>query len=339
MKDLHSAGASPHTSPVNAAVLTEQQVIEHLKYCRDLTRVFAYRVFPGFWRHWCRSVGEHAEAAASNHEQLALLEVQRLLLAVQQAAEHEFAQHLGNNYVKFKNKALNTRTGEERFSGDILSLVEHADLEETIAITSITHRADAFYGEVLWALQQRLALLNDGEKIDERSNPASPVQFCEALRRVLGSMDVDVKTKIIGYKTFEEEVIRALDGLYEALNQYLISQQLMPNLRFVAHRAEDGQVEQADSGESPQRRASDRLLNGELSPGDVQYQASLLNAIRLLQVHADHPGPDSPEAAPAVLVRRALSSENSRLSVVASPTAATTQVYEKTQLIQVLQGL
>src|SRR5690606_35041364 len=127
---------------------------------------------------------------------------------------------------KFKNKMLNTLTGEERFRGDILSLVEHSDLEETIAITSIAHRADALYAEPLWALHQRLALLNDGEKIDERSNPASPVQFSEALRKVLASLAVDVKTRIIGYKIFDEEIIGKLDSLYDEMNHYLIAQQL-----------------------------------------------------------------------------------------------------------------
>src|SRR5690606_27484502 len=133
-----------------------------------------------------------AQQAKSNKDQVALYEIQNLLSAVQQAAEQEFCQHLANGYVQFKNKSLNTLTGEERFSGDILSLVEHSDLEETIAITSITHRADNFFAENLWAVQQRLALLNNGEKIDERTNPSSPVQFCEALRKVLTNLDVDV---------------------------------------------------------------------------------------------------------------------------------------------------
>ena len=117
----------------NLAPMSEQIVIQHLKHCRDLTRGFAYRVFPNFWRHWCKSLLEIAEQAKSNKEQLALFEVQNLIAAVQQPAEQEFCQHLGNGFVKFKNKTLNTLTGEERFTGDMLSLVEHSDLEETIA--------------------------------------------------------------------------------------------------------------------------------------------------------------------------------------------------------------
>ena len=353
------------SSPYSAVAMSDQLVIQYLKHCRDLTRGFAYRVFPNFWRQWCKQVLEIAQQAKSNKEQIALFETQSLLAAVQQAAEQEFCQHLANGFVKFKNKSLNTLTGEERFSGDILSLVEHSDLEETIAITSITHRADNFFAEQLWALQQRLALLNDGEKIDERANPASPVQFCESLRKLLSNLDVDVKTKIIGYKLFDQDVIGMLDGLYAELNDYLVRQNLLPNLRFVpaaessadpkaeesvqddpSERIEDLALDQQQvEQEQHHRRASDKLLSGELNPNDIQYQNSLLSAIRLLQTHVT-------QALPAVqasgFVQQAMAPAGN--STVASSGAAPTpaaasavpanlQIYSQPQLVGVLEQM
>ena len=359
------------SSPYSTVAMSEQLVIQYLKHCRDLTRGFAYRVFPNFWRQWCKQVLEIAQQAKSNKDQVALFETQNLLSAVQQAAEQEFCQHLANGFVKFKNKSLNTLTGEERFSGDILSLVEHSDLEETIAITSITHRADNFFAEQLWALQQRLALLNDGEKIDERANPASPVQFCESLRKLLSNLDVDVKTKIIGYKLFDQDVIGMLDGLYAELNDYLIRQNLLPNLRFVPAndkpadpKAEDAvqddpsehmedaglQAEKADLEQLHHRRASDRLLSGALNPNDIQYQNSLLNAIRLLQTHVTQalpaiqaanfaPQAMAPDAAqnPAHQPAPPVSANPTPAAPTASP--ANLQVYSQTQLVGVLEQM
>ena len=363
-------GVDPKSSQYSAVTMTEQIVIQHLKQCRDLTRGFAYRVFPTFWRQWCKQVMELAEQAKSNKDQVGLYETQNLLAAVQQAAEQEFCQHLANGYVKFKNKTLNTLTGEERFSGDILSLVEHSDLEETIAITSITHRADNFFAEQLWALQQRLALLNDGDKIEERSNPASPVQFCEALRKVLSHLDVDVKTKIIGYKVFDQDVIGLLDGLYAELNDYLIRQNLLPNLRFAPNTdspgnsagktagdavaddpfetsdAVENQVEQPPSADSLenaqqfQRRASDKLLSGSLSPGDVQYQTSLLNAIRLLQTHVIQHMPALGAAQYAQATASAVDAVTAApIAAVPAANQASLQVYSPTQLVSVLDNL
>ncbi len=350
---------SQKTSTYSSVAMSEQLVIQHLKHCRDLTRGFAYRVFPNFWRQWCKQVLEIAEQAKSNKEQIALYETQNLLSAVQQAAEQEFCQHLANGFVKFKNKSLNTLTGEERFSGDILSLVEHSDLEETIAITSITHRADNFFADHLWAFQQRLALLNDGEKIDERSNPVSPVQFCEALRKLLANLEVDVKTKIIGYKLFDQDVVGLLDELYLELNDYLVRQNLLPNLRFVQNNqekvtgaakreevvaddpldtiAEPTEQQNEEEAQQHHRRASDKLLSGSLNPNDIQYQNSLLNAIRLLQAHVT-------QQLPAVQATQALHSQPAPAAGVQAATGApvmpaSLQVYSQPQLVGVLEHM
>lgn len=379
---MHNSGHNPglpgsdtnKSSPYSAVAMSEQLVIQYLKHCRDLTRGFAYRVFPNFWRQWCKQLLETAEQARSNKEQVALYETQNLLAAVQQAAEQEFCQHLANGFVKFKNKTLNTLTGEERFSGDILSLVEHSDLEETIAITSITHRADNFFAEYLWALQQRFALLNDGEKIDERANPVSPVQFCESLRKLLSNLDIDAKTKIIGYKLFDQDVIGVLDGLYGELNDYLIRQNLLPNLRFVPtndkpadHKAAEAiqddpfehadpldaqqQAEQQQEAEAQQhqRRASDKLLSGALNPNDIQYQNSLLNAIRLLQTHVTQALPaiqaatfasQPVTAAGQTALQPANNQQVHPTGVIAAPQAAgNLQIYSQTQLVGVLEQM
>ncbi|MDF3014599.1 MAG: cell division protein FtsZ [Cellvibrio sp.] len=370
---MHNSGLpgsdTNRPSPYSAVAMSEQLVIQYLKHCRDLTRGFAYRVFPNFWRQWCKQVLEIAEQAKSNKEQIALYETQNLLAAVQQAAEQEFCQHLANGFVKFKNKSLNTLTGEERFSGDILSLVEHSDLEETIAITSITHRADNFFAEHLWAFQQRLALLNDGEKIDERANPASPVQFCESLRKLLGNLDIDVKTKIIGYKLFDQDVIGMLDGLYNELNDYLTRQNILPNLRFVPandkpadQKAEEAvqddpferndlptdEQQQAEEEQQHQRRASDKLLSGALNPNDIQYQNSLLNAIRVLQTHVTQALPaiqaanyTSPTVAAGQAVNSVLNavSPSAAIPPVTPVPQANLQVYTQNQLVGVLEQM
>ncbi|MFO1388904.1 DUF1631 family protein [Cellvibrio sp.] len=185
MQNLGSFGADANKrSGSTLAPMSEQIVIQHLKHCRDLTRGFAYRVFPNFWRHWCKEILEHAEQAKSNKEQLALFEVQNLISAVQQPAEQEFCQHLGNGFVKFKNKTLNTLTGEERFTGDMLSLVEHSIRKKRLP--SILHYAPC--GRLLACRRNEgapaaSALLNDGEKLDERQQPRQPSTIYEVCVR------------------------------------------------------------------------------------------------------------------------------------------------------------
>lgn len=322
--------------------LNDPEVVQHLKHCRDLTLAYADRVFPQFWGQWCARLEEYAERARSNRDQTILFEFKRLLEASQHEIADDFAQRLSNGFIKFKNKMLNTLTGEERFSGDMLSLVEHSDLEETIAITSITHRADSYFSGQLWALQQRLALLNGGEKPEERSNPVSPVQFCEALRKALLNLTLDNKTKIIGYKTFDKELIGSLDQLYDEINEYFIEENLLPNLKHApvvddsssssAQAPEPGrESEPTEPGATPQRRATDRLLSGTATPSDSQYQAGLYNAIRLLQGHIAHQHPGAvqgPSGAP-----------QGASPGGAAPHSGASKTYSSDQLVGVLQNL
>lgn len=356
--NMADAGVQIGKSQVTPA-LTDQQIIHHLKHCRDLTRGYAFRAFPQFWNSWTTAISAQADRARSNKEQVALFELQNLLNAVQQAAEAEFSQHLGNGFVKFKNKNLRTLTGGERFGGDVLSLIEHADLEETVAITSIIHRADAFNAEALWALNQRFALLNNGGKITESNNPCSPIQFCEALRKVLSSLDIDIKIKISGYKVFDQEVVSQLNTLYKELNQYLVAQNLLPNLRFTAVNPQGGDAElnkeirsagdpvegmtSLSDGEELRRQAHDMLLTGELSASDMQHQSSLINAIRLLQAHMDIqqvvPGqPAAPQTFPVqqlLYVNGIAGTKSQPVNVAVRPE----QIIGSDQLVDVLQRL
>lgn len=340
---------NPNTSAPQSArgsQLTQRQVSQHLDACRRLTLDFFYRTLPHFWGEWLDRLEDYAERAASNIEQNSLYEYKRLLEASQSELEQQLCERLSQGFIKFQQKRLNTLTGEERFSGDMLSLVEHSDLEETIAITSITHRADDFCSGPMWALEQRLALLNDGETPEDRSNPVSPVQFCEALRRALRDLSLDTKSKIIGYKTFDKEVIGHLPDLYEDLNTYFIDQDILPNLNYTAvvddssgseagsggaeyEQNPEGQVP-TDSQGVPQRRATDRLLSGLTNQSGEKYQAGLYNAIRLLQGHmAQQPVPGQMPVAGAT--------EPPVGSTPYHPGLA--KPYTNQQLVGVLQGL
>ncbi len=358
MKKSGFPGQDASKSTKTVTAMTEQMVVQHIKECRDMTREFIGRHFGGFWSQWMRQVQDNASQARSNKEQTALFEIHNLLQAVADAAEQEFVQHISNGFVKFKNKTLSTLTGEERFSGDILSLVEHSDLEETIAITSITHRAENMFSESVWALHQRLALLNDGEKIEEASNPVATVQFCEALRKVLSNLEVDVKTKIIGYKLFDQDIITQLDGLYEQINDYLARQNLLPNLRFnpsqpasekpagagaSRYYAGDDELDQPpqqpsemDLHEQQQKRNNERLLEGQLSSADVQYQNSLLGAIRLLQSHV---AMQYPPALAAQQIAQVGTVNPQAFAVPSNIIPANMDVYSTPQLVSVFENI
>ena len=177
---------------------------------------------------------------------------------------------------------------------------------------------------------------------------------------MLSSLEVDVKTKIMGYKIFDQEVIGQLDRLYGELNEYLVEQNLLPDLRFAHTNATQSNASQTSDNhqdaelntdisdaatDSLHRRASDRLLSGTLSQNDAQYQNSLLNAIRLLQTHIVQPHSTSLAPAQGQVAPPVAASSYSMLGQVAGTASsvaihpASLQVYTNQQLVGVLDTM
>lgn len=281
--------------------ISDEQVSEYLEKCQILTSEYVAHNFSPFWADWINSIEKREENARSNKEQVALADVVQQLKSFANMAEKRFSERLGAGFAQFCDKTLNA-PATEQFRPDRLSLVENAELEEAIAITSICYRADSKQNELLWVLHQRLSLLNGGKKIDERGNPASPIQFCEALRNVMSDLGFDIKIKVLGYKNFELMLIKSLEDLYEGLNTYLAGVGILPNLDRTKrakstlsnhHAIADTQELSASENleaEHQHRRASDGLLQGEESQGAGKYQQGLISAIRLLQSHISQEG-------------------------------------------------
>lgn len=318
MNSLHDASAQADSS---GAPMSRAHALKCIEIMAAATSDFAHEHFPNFWGEWVVSIEKREENARSNKEQIALAELIKQLRYQGGDSLDQFVRLLQQCCSDFSEQQLSTPSGQERFAQPSgLSLVDNAELEETIAITSICHRADSQFAEILWALHQRLAILNDGKKLDERENPVSPIQFCEALRKVIVPLKLETRIKVLGYKHFEASMVKVLGALYEELNARLAEEGVLPNLRFTGFNAgadsgasaaeeqeqehelqpsesEPPQASTPDSAaETPRRRASDRdpeprrratdqLFNEQTEKTPEQYQQGLISAIRLLQTH------------------------------------------------------
>jgi len=297
---------STSTSAPAIGGLTDTAVIEHLKACQSRVVTHAEERFSAFLKELHGQLLQQAEEATTNQQQAELYVLERELRAKSDELTRYFCGYLGEGFVKFKKNELQTSTGEEKFQGDMLSLVDNEDLEETIAISSITHRAENYYVEALWGLNQRFAVLNNGQKVDDRANPISPVQYCESLRKALKLIELDTKAKILAYKSFDGIVIAQLSDAFSSVNGYLAEQGILSNLRYnpSGSGADGGQLAPQDSaafdswtgeaGSTSELQASagfgETANTGFMASPDPtqpteQYQGSLLNAIKVLQGH------------------------------------------------------
>lgn len=320
------------------AGMSEPRIVEHLKACQRDTVEHGRQLFGQFLESLCQRLLESSNEAKTDRERVHLLDTRREFERHADELQRYFCGYLGEGFIKFKNGELDTHTGEEKYQGDMLSLVENEDLEETIAISSITHRAEAYYAESLWALNQRFSVLNLGRRVNERGNPVGPIQFCESLRKALMLLSIDTKAKIITYKIFDKEFINHLREILESTNTYLMHQGILPNLSY-SPAAGAGQGSLTQSVEPPPAPFAEPPPSGLMPAPDPslpsdQYQGSLVDAIRLLQSQVAHYGAPVAGAAPGIgAIPAAMPATDA--AAAAHPGA----VYSSNQLIGALQNL
>lgn len=282
--------------------LSNSAIIAHLKTCQQIAADSAQAAFSKYIDSLDDALLEEIREAKSNQDAVELMEVQRMLRSKRDDIERYYCGYLSEGFVKFKKQELNTSVGgdEEAALGDKLSLLENEDLEEAIAITSLTQRADAYFAEPLWALNQRFAVLNDGDHVTESSNPASPIQLCESLRKALKLVCLDGKAKTLAYKVYDKQLLGLTRQILEDINQYLKTQGILPHLRYTiptgnapASYLSEEEEENYQQEEEPQNQYEDTAAGFSANPSgpspsgeglsEGEYQDELLQAIRNLQ--------------------------------------------------------
>ncbi len=263
--------------------LSSSAVVAHLKACQSLAASHSQKAFQEYLKTLDQAIGDEVNNAKSNQEATELSEVQRMFRQNKEELERYFCGYLSEGFVKFKKRELQTAVGTE--DSDELSLVDHDDLDETIAISSITQRADSYFAEPLWALNQRFAVLNGGEHVTEATNPASPIQFCESLRKALKLVPLDVKTRQLAYKVYDDELIKIVKNISEEINQYLKQEGVLPHLKYSlpTGSAPASTLQSASEKATAPTAAEDIQGLPDPSLPPEEYQHSLMQAIRGLQ--------------------------------------------------------
>ncbi len=314
--------------------LSNSAVVSHLKACQGLAEDSARTAFKTYMTALDDAFSKEMDDAKSNQEAAELAEVQRMFRANRAELERYYCGYMSEGFVKFKKKQLNTKIGNEQEEGkDALSLVDNEDLEETIAITSLTQRAESYFGEPLYALNQRFAVLNGGQQVTEASNPATPVQLCESLRKALKLLNLDSKTKTLAYKVYDQQLLELTRTIVEEVNRYLKGNGVLPHLKYSQPTGSAPAPYMADENESQEAPAESRAAQADPNLSPEQYQHSLMNAIKGLQSQLmSMPAGAAPEPPPTpgpnvvpvsetdlVQVLQILQQQNAGLGVSAAP--------------------
>ncbi|WP_061240485.1 DUF1631 domain-containing protein [Ectopseudomonas composti] len=229
---------------------------------------------------------ECAEKAENNKVQTLFFDSMREIRRQRPQIERSYHQAIANNFSDFLDGKLQNQTAAP-LDAEQLALVQNEDYEETLQVTNMVSRVKARCTQPLFALEQRLALLNNGQKLGEDSNPFGPQAIAQAFRDALAPCPFPLQIKTILYMLFDRHVMQSLDSLYAALNQRLIDAGVLPNLKYSA------QINPSVSRpEPPKAEAPSSQPQEPVQPGNAPASP----APALLDLDLNAPPPSDPSA-------------------------------------------
>jgi len=211
-----------------------------LDQCRDTVLVFFDAQLAELFQNAGAALLDFAERAESNAVQSRFFEAMGQLTRRRSDIEHIFRQEINlgfDNLGKSTNPAqpLPDSAGSH---GVELALMEPDDMEESVAAENLILRANANYFPELYALSQRLGVVNNGKKLKDFEIPAGPHHLVHSFRRALEGLDVEVRVKVILYALFDKFVLKKARPTYAEYNSILIGAGILPNLKPVHLRAD-----------------------------------------------------------------------------------------------------
>jgi hypothetical protein len=270
---------------------TNTKTAQHLAELQRMSISYADKLQEQFFPALDVRLMEMADAAKNNEQQWRVLQLVREIKRQKAMLATVFKKHLGEGFQQFQRNELGGKdTRKEDMSGD-LSLVADDVLEQNLAAASLSRRSETRFAEALYALNQRLAVLNGGKKLADDGNPMGPYQFADALQAEINLLKLDTRLTVLFFRIFEKVLLETLGELYAAANDYLIKQGVLPNLRFgignTAGRSKlTGEKKAAPAPEaeaSPAAPNSSSELPVNPEDGTQVTQQQLYGAIRELQ--------------------------------------------------------
>ena len=238
---------------------------ELVQSCRKLVMNRLAEHLTGVFAQVDDTLFECAEKAENNQVQTLFFDSMRDVRKQRPQIERAYDQRIARRFAEFLDGTFEPEAAAE-LDAEHLELVQNEVYEESLLVTNMVSRVKARCAQSLFALDQRLGLLNNGKKLGEDSNPFGPQAIAQAFRDALEPTPFPLRIKTILYMLFDQHVMQSLDTLYDALNKRLIEAGVLPNLKYSAQRAQGITRSAPVDGQSAGTRNSQSAPTAPLPP-------------------------------------------------------------------------
>lgn len=243
-------------------VLPEALVRSLVKKCRDSTEAYVRSLFGPLVDQFDEDLANLIDKTDEEEKRRRYTEA-KIRISEERS---QLSEQLDLLYTKRLSYVLNpTAAGEEGGEGSVLdglSLVDDAQLEESLVVEQITASVFESYSDELYALEQRLGLLLPELRMDEGKIPFGSAPVTNAFEELLEPMGFGVRVKLVLYRSLERVLISTIGDHFTALNEILASAGVLPEIKRTAKNSESRQLVTKRQGEGQRQQEVVRQDDG-----------------------------------------------------------------------------
>ncbi len=254
-----SLGTHPGHSRVNDRVKAQKLMESFRKQSTQYARTLMQSMFDSADDR----LFEMAEKADNNTDQSVYFDSMRIVRLKRREIESDYRKNIENLFSDFWNPkpaSQEATLNDNELSCENLSLMEEVDLEESLAISTLTSKIRNNYAQEIHAIEQRLIQIAPGIEINSQTNPLDPENLCAAFKDATDTLDTEIKIKLIIYKLFDQHINETIGNLYQTINARFVEAGIMPKIRIrMPHRPSSGSLPTQTAAQNDYSASDDNL--------------------------------------------------------------------------------
>lgn len=236
--------------------------------CQDLTLSHLRPLIDRMFENADVALLDFAEKAESNMAQTLFFEAMGEVRKKRSAIEKQLYSELKRGFSDFPCKPEDQpHSDQDGMALGDLSLLDTAEVETSVAARNAAGKLASRIMDQIFALKQRLSVVNGGDAIEENQIPGGPAWLGCAFQHAVEQLELENKIRIVFIALFDKYVLSKVDALYTEYNKRLIERGILPNLRYEV-RKQPGGVELVETGSSAPSDEQTEQADTEDNGGD-----------------------------------------------------------------------
>lgn len=183
---------------------------------RDASGQSLKSVLASFFDRADDALFELADRAGTNLDQTAYFDAMRELRLRRKSMVVSILQYVSQAFNEIgKFQPQQGGRSLEDVDEDSLSLVDHSQLEQQVAVDNLINKLRNRYTEQIRLLTARVGHLLPGIELKDAQMPLSPEIICGGVAEACADLDIDIRAKLVVLKLFDRLLADTLGDFYK----------------------------------------------------------------------------------------------------------------------------